>query len=362
MKYQEEYRQKDSVQKMLAEIHRTVTRPWSIMEICGGQTHGLVSFGLLDMLPEKITMIHGPGCPVCVTPVYVIDQAIDLTLKNNATLFSFGDMMRVPGTSKSLLEAKAAGGRIRAAYSPLDAVKYAEKNPEEEVVFLAIGFETTMPPNALSVKMAKQMGLKNFSLLVSHVLVPPAVEAIMSDPETRVNGLLAAGHVCAVTGMGEYGPLAEKVGIPIVVTGFEPLDLLHGIQMVAQQLEKGEAKLENQYGRVVKPEGNPNAMAVSLEIFEAADMEWRGLGVIPKSGMRIRKEYRDYDARFKFQLPCSGLELKSECIAGEILKGVKKPNQCPAFGTRCKPESPLGAPMVSNEGACSAYFNHRLPI
>ena len=358
MQYQDEYRDKVATKKCLAELQRLVTREHSIMEVCGGQTHSLVRFGLLDMLPKEITMIHGPGCPVCVTPIFVIDQAIELVVEKGVTLFTFGDMMRVPGSSKSLLEVKAAGGKVKTIYSPLEAVLYAEKHPEEEIVFLAIGFETTMPPNALAAKMAKKKKLHNFSLLVSHVLVPPAVEAIMSDPETCVDGLLAAGHVCSITGTSEYGPLTEKVKIPVVITGFEPLDLLQGILMTVRQLENGESKLENQYSRIVKPEGNPSAMEVAYSVFEPTDMEWRGLGIIPKSGMKLKKEYEAYDARLKFSLSVTIVETETECIAGEILKGVKKPNQCPAFGIRCVPENPLGAPMVSNEGACSAYYQH----
>ncbi|MCF6312180.1 MAG: hydrogenase formation protein HypD [Verrucomicrobiales bacterium] len=358
MKYQNEYRGKEEVRKILDELQRIVTREHSIMEICGGQTHTLVGYGLLDMLPKKITMIHGPGCPVCVTPISILDNAVELALEHDVTLFSFGDMLRIPGTSKSLLEARAEGGKVKAVYSPLEAVTYAEKNPNEEVVFLSIGFETTMPANAYAVDLAKKRGLENFSILVSHVLVPPAVEAVMSDPLTKVDALLAAGHVCTITGLSEYGPLVEKVKIPIVVTGFEPLDLLQGILMAVKQLEAGEIKLENQYGRVVKAEGNPAAMEVTRRVFEITDMEWRGLGVIPRSGLQLRPEYADFDASLRFSLDTCKIESESECIAADILKGIKKPPECPAFGTRCVPENPLGAPMVSNEGACSAYYQH----
>lgn len=358
MKYQSEYRGKEEVQKILAELHRIVTGNHSIMEICGGQTHTLVGYGLLDMLPPEITMIHGPGCPVCVTPIAILDNAIELALDHGVTLFSFGDMLRIPGTSKSLLEARAEGGKIKAVYSPIEAVGYAAKHPDEQVVFLSIGFETTMPANAYAVDLAKKRGLKNFSILVSHVLVPPAVEAVMSDPLTQVDALLAAGHVCTITGLGEYGPLVEKLHIPIVVTGFEPLDLLQGILMAVQQLEKGEALLQNQYGRVVKAEGNPAAMEVAQRVFQVGDMEWRGFGIIPDSGLQLRPEYAEFDAAKRFSLDSCQVETESECIAAEILKGIKKPPQCPAFGTRCVPENPLGAPMVSNEGACSAYYQH----
>lgn len=356
MKYLNEYRDPELVQEFLEEIRQTVTRPWSIMEVCGGQTHSLVKNGILGLLPEEITMIHGPGCPVCVTPLHLIDKAVHLAREKGVILCSYGDMIRVPGSSMSLLEAKALGADIRILYSPLEAVKIAKENPEREVVFFAVGFETTAPANALAVIQAKSLGLINFSILTSHVLVPPAMEAVLNDDEARVDGFLAAGHVCAIMGMEEYVPLVEKYRVPIVVTGFEPVDLLQGILMTVRQLEKGEARLENQYTRVVKFEGNQPAKAMIQNAFEVADREWRGIGTIPQSGYELQADYAAYDAVKKFGIQLEKAPENPDCIAGFVLKGIRKPMECPQFGKGCTPSNPLGAPMVSSEGACAAYY------
>lgn len=357
MKYIEEFRSPELVKEYLDEIRATVTKPWNIMEICGGQTHSLVKNGILDLLPDKINMIHGPGCPVCVTPLALIDEAIYLAEQKNVILCSFGDMIRVPGSEKSLLEAKAGGADIRIVYSPLDAVKIAKDLPGREVVFFAVGFETTAPPNALSVIQAQAMKLKNYSILSSHVLVPPALEAIFADPESEVDGILAAGHVCAIMGTDEYGPIAEKHKRPVVVTGFEPVDLLHGIMVLVKQLEAGTYKMENAYKRVVKQEGTPSAKNIIFKAFEISDRAWRGIGTIPLSGYRLKNEFREFDAHRKFKVNINEVNEPEECIAGIILKGIKKPNECPQFGKACNPEHPLGAPMVSSEGACAAYYH-----
>ncbi len=360
MKYLSEFRDPGVVRQYLDELHRIVTRTWTIMEICGGQTHSLVKNGLLDMLPEQVTMVHGPGCPVCVTPLGIIDEAIYLAEKEGVVLCSFGDMLRVPGSEKSLLEAKAAGADVRILYSPLEAVKLAQTNPGREVVFFAVGFETTAPANALSVVQAAQLGVKNYSILASHVLVPPAMEAILSDPDTRIDAFLAAGHVCTIMGMEEYVPIVEKYQVPIIVTGFEPVDLLQGILMAVRQLEAGRYELENQYARVVQREGNELAKQAIWQVFEVADRNWRGIGTIPLSGYEVAGSYAGYDARRKFKLDLAPVEENKACIAGDILKGLKKPFECPNFGTNCTPEHPLGAPMVSSEGACAAYYQwHR---
>ncbi len=362
MKFISEYRSPDMVGQYLEELKKTVTRPWSIMEVCGGQTHSLVKNGILNMLPEKIRMVHGPGCPVCVTPLNLIDKAVFLAEEKEVILCSFGDMLRVPGSKKSLLEAKANGADIRILYSPLEAVKLAKENPDREVVFFAVGFETTAPANALSVIHAHRLGVNNYSILASHVLVPPAIEAVMNDEESNIQGFLAAGHVCTIMGITEYYPLVDDYRIPVVVTGFEPVDLLQGILMTVRQLEKGEAKLENQYSRVVRPEGNPEAVKVIQQVFKVVDREWRGIGTIPLSGYGIRKEFEQYDANLKFDVNIEEVEESKECIAGQILKGIKKPNECPQFGKKCKPETPLGAPMVSSEGACAAYYHFHQAI
>jgi hydrogenase expression/formation protein HypD len=357
MKYLTEYRNPELVEQYLNQIKKTVTQPWTIMEVCGGQTHSLVKNGILDLLPKEIQMIHGPGCPVCVTPLNLIDKAIYLAEEKDVILCSFGDMLRVPGSKKSLLEAKAKGADIRILYSPLEAVKLAKENHEREVVFFAVGFETTAPANALSVVHASRAGLKNYSILASHVLVPPAIEAVIEDGESNVNGFLAAGHVCTIMGLDEYYPLVEKYKVPIVVTGFEPVDLLHGILMTIRQLENGEAKLENQYSRVVQSEGNPAARDTIEHVFQINDREWRGIGQIPKSGYEVRPEFSKFDANLKFQINIEKVSESEECMAGQVLKGIIKPHECPQFGKKCKPYFPLGAPMVSSEGACAAYYH-----
>lgn len=356
MKYLSEYRNLEATKSYLKLIEDTVTKTWKIMEVCGGQTHGLVKNGILDLLPDKVQMIHGPGCPVCVTPLNLIDKAIEL-LENGVIVCSFGDMIRVPGSKKSLLEAKAEGGDLRILYSPLEAVKIAKENPDKEVVFFAVGFETTAPANALSVLHAQKEGLKNYSILVSHVLVPPAMEAILDDEFCNINAFLGAGHVCAIMGYREYFPLAEKYKIPIVITGFEPLDLVQGIYMAICQLEKGIHKVENQYARVVREEGNKAALEVINKVFQVGNREWRGIGEIPNSGYVLTKNYEMFDAETKFGISSIRVAENPNCIAGEILKGIKKPHQCSQFGKTCNPSNPLGAPMVSSEGACAAYYH-----
>ena len=356
MKYLSEYRNFEATKKYLDEIHKITTQNWNVMEICGGQTHSLVKNGILDLLPEKVRMIHGPGCPVCVTPLNLIDKAIEL-LENNVIVCSYGDMIRVPGSKKSLLEAKASGGDLRILYSPIEAVSIAKENPDKEIVFFAVGFETTAPANALSVLHAEKEGITNYSILASHVLVPPAMEAILDDELCNIDAFLGAGHVCAIMGMQEYYPLVKKYEIPIVITGFEPLDLVQGIYMAVMQLEEGRSELENQYARVVKEYGNKAAINVIGKVFEVGDREWRGIGEIPNSGYVIREAYRKYDAEAKFGIGNIKVPENSLCIAGEILRGIKKPNQCSQFGKTCTPSNPLGAPMVSSEGACAAYFH-----
>ncbi|MEX2044298.1 MAG: hydrogenase formation protein HypD, partial [Opitutus sp.] len=336
-----------------------VTRSWTIMEICGGQTHSIVRFGLDELLPPPVTLVHGPGCPVCVTPVGLIDAAVELACRPGVTLCSFGDMLRVPGTSADLLTARARGGDVRVVYSPLDAVAIAAREPARQVVFFGIGFETTAPVTALAVLQARRRSLENFSLLASHVLVPPAIEAILSSAGNRVQGFLAAGHVCAVTGMGEYEPLARRFHVPMVVTGFEPIDILRGVLECGEQLEAGRAEVTNAYARAVKPAGNPHALAMIGEVFTVVDREWRGMGSIPRSGLDLQPEFSLFDARLRFELEMPADAQGTECMAGEILRGIRKPADCPAFGTRCTPEHPLGAPMVSGEGACAAYFRYR---
>ncbi|MCF8284488.1 MAG: hydrogenase formation protein HypD [Sphingobacteriales bacterium] len=358
MKYLSEYRDSEVVQEYLKEIRKVTTKPWTLMEICGGQTHSLVKNGILDLLPELITMVHGPGCPVCVTSISVIDEAIFLAEQNNVILCSFGDMLRVPGSNKNLLEVKAEGADVRILYSPLEAVRIAKENPDKEVVFFAVGFETTAPANALSVVQAKKMGVMNYSILASHVLVPPAMEAILGDDENKIDAFLAAGHVCTIMGTEEYYPIAEKYKTPIVITGFEPVDLLQGILMTVQQLEKGEYKVENQYARYVMREGNKMAQETINEVFDVSDRVWRGIGEIPLSGYEVNEDYKHYNARLKFKIDIPLAKENSECISGDIMKGLKKPKQCPNFGTKCKPEHPLGAPMVSSEGSCAAYYHY----
>lgn len=358
MKFISEYRDPEVVEQYIEELHKITTQNWTIMEVCGGQTHSLVKNGILNILPEKITMVHGPGCPVCVTPLNLIDKAVNLALEKGVILCSFGDMIRVPGSEKSLLEAKALGADVRILYSPLEAVKIAQENPEKQVVFFAVGFETTAPANALSVIHAQRLGLKNYSILASHVLVPPAIEAVMTDETAKIQAFLAAGHVCTIMGTSEYEPLVEKYKIPIVVTGFEPVDLLHGILMTVRQLEEGKHLLENQYSRVVKAEGNPEAIKVVNQVFETKDREWRGIGTIPMSGWEVRPAFADFDANRKFNINIAKAPECADCIAGLVLKGIKKPFECSQFGKNCTPEKPLGAPMVSSEGACAAYFHY----
>jgi hydrogenase expression/formation protein HypD len=327
------------------------------MEVCGGQTHSLVKNGIVDLLPDQVNMIHGPGCPVCVTPIHLIDKAIHLAEDRGVILCSYGDMLRVPGSSRSLLDAKANGADVRILYSPLEAVSIARQNPEKEVVFFAVGFETTAPANAMSVVQAEKIGVTNYSILTSHVLVPPAMEAIMNDEETNIHGFLAAGHVCTIMGMSEYEPLVQKYQVPIVVTGFEPVDLLQGIYMTVVQLENGTHELQNQYSRVVRKDGNPQAMHLMKKVFDVDHRVWRGIGSIPDSGFEVRAEYESFDANKKFNVQLEEAKENSSCIAGQVLKGIKKPHECPEFGKTCKPEFPLGAPMVSSEGACAAYYH-----
>jgi len=357
MKHLAEYRDAEKAQRMAAEIHRVATRPWAIMEVCGGQTHSIIRNGVDQLLPPEVELIHGPGCPVCVTPLETIDRALAIAAKPGVIFCSFGDMLRVPGSRDNLFAVKAAGGDVRVVYSPLDAVKLAHAHPDREVVFLAIGFETTAPANAMAVKLASQQGLKNFSVLVSHVLVPPAIEAIMRSPGNRVNAFLAAGHVCSVMGTWQYPPLAERFRVPIVVTGFEPLDLLEGIRRTVLQLEQGRHELENAYARVVTERGNEPAQAVLAEVFEPVDRAWRGIGVIAASGWRLADAYRDFDAEIRFAVTDVMAAESPLCRSGEVLKGTLKPNQCPAFGKECTPRTPLGATMVSSEGACAAYYH-----
>ncbi len=358
MKYLTEYRDAEKAKRLAEEIARLVTRPWAIMEVCGGQTHSIIRNGIDQVLPDEIEMIHGPGCPVCVTPLEVIDKALAIASRSDVIFCSFGDMLRVPGSNDDLFKIKGAGGDIRVVYSPLDAVNIARENPDKEVVFLAIGFETTAPANAMSLKVAKDQGIKNYSALVSHVLVPPAIEAIMNSPGNRVDAFLAAGHVCCVTGFAAYPQLCEQYHIPIVVTGFEPLDLLEGIRRTVIQLENGDAKIENAYPRVVTEQGNVAAQKIIDEVFEVTDRGWRGIGVIPFSGWKLRESYRDFDAEVKFPVSDINTCESSLCRAGDVLKGAIKPNECEAFGKECTPRKPLGATMVSSEGACAAYYNY----
>lgn len=358
MKYQQEFRDPVLAKKLFNEIAAITTQNWAIMEVCGGQTHSIIRNGIDQLLPEKIELIHGPGCPVCVTPLELIDKALAIAAKPGVIFCSFGDMLRVPGSEKDLFRIKSEGGDIRTVYSPLDAVKLAVENPEKEVVFFGVGFETTAPANAMAVFQAKQQNLKNFSMLVSHVLVPPAIAAIMESPTNRVQGFLAAGHVCSVMGFSEYPPLAEKYKIPLVVTGFEPLDVLEGIRRVVVQLEKGTHEVENAYQRIVSFEGNKAAQAMLADVFETTDRAWRGIGVIPKSGWSLSEKYRDYDAEYKFQVTDIKTVESPLCKSGEVLQGNLKPHQCPAFGKECTPRKPLGATMVSSEGACAAYYNY----
>jgi hydrogenase expression/formation protein HypD len=358
MKHIQEYRDAELVRGVLAEIRRTVTRPWVIMEICGGQTHSIVRHGLDQLLPEEIELVHGPGCPVCVTPLELIDKALAIASQPGVIFTSYGDMLRVPGSGRDLFSVRAGGGDVRVVYSPLDAVEIARQNPEKQVVFFAIGFETTAPANVMSVLQAQRLGLSNYSVLVSHVRVPPAMHAILSSPHKRVQGFLAAGHVCAVMGYWEYPPIAEQYRTPIVVTGFEPLDLAQGILETVKLLEAGKVEVGNAYGRAVTFEGNKPAQKVIAQVFEPCDRKWRGIGVIPMSGWRLRPEFAAFDAETRFDVQAIQPEESPLCIAGQILQGLQKPHDCPAFGVQCTPENPLGATMVSGEGACAAYYKY----
>lgn len=359
MKYVDEYRDLKVVEAISSKIRKLVTKPWNIMEVCGGQTHSIMKYNLSIFLPETLNLIHGPGCPVCVTPLEKIDKAIDLAKREDIIFTSFGDMLRVPGSEKDLLRVKAEGGDVRIVYSPLDAVTIAKDNPNKNIVFFAIGFETTAPVNALSVIQAKKMNLHNYSILSSHVQVPPAMELILSSPNNRVNAFLAAGHVCTVMGYKQYLPIAEKYRTPVAITGFEPVDILQGIYSVVQQLENKSFEVTNEYKRSVTLAGNENAQKSMWEVFESTDMVWRGIGSIPQSGLRIRSIYSEFDAELRFDF--SGINAKESdlCMAGKILQGQLKPNQCPAFGVQCTPENPLGAPMVSQEGVCSSYYRYQ---
>jgi hydrogenase expression/formation protein HypD len=359
VKYLDEYRDVDAARQYACEIARTTTQPWSIMEVCGGQTHSILKFGLDQLLPECVTLIHGPGCPVCVTPLELIDQALEIASRPNTIFCSFGDMLRVPGSTADLLSIKASGGDVRIVYSPLDAVRIAAENPSREVVFFGVGFETTAPATAMAVYQASQRGLRNFTILVSHVLVPPAMEAVLSSSQCRVQGFLAAGHVCAVMGYTEYEPIAAKYRVPIVVMGFEPLDILQGVFMCIRQLEQGRAEVENQYARAVRETGNQPAQELIREVFTVVPRKWRGVGEIPRSGLGLSEDYSTFDAAKKFGVTDRTVQEPAECLSGLVLQGQIKPPECPAFGQRCTPEHPLGATMVSSEGACAAYYRYR---
>jgi hydrogenase expression/formation protein HypD len=358
MKYLSEYRDPKLARTLIARIKATATRRWVLMEVCGGQTHTIVKQGIDELLADAIEMVHGPGCPVCVTPLEQIDRALALAARPDVVFTSFGDMLRVPGSDCDLLQVRARGGAVRVVYSPLDAVELARHHPDKQVVFFAVGFETTAPANAMAVWRARDLGLENFSVLVSHVTVPPAMEAILGSPGNRVQGFLAAGHVCTVMGWTEYEPIARRYRVPIVVTGFEPLDLLEGMWMAVRQLEAGRSEVENQYVRSVRRDGNQPAQELVTRVFELVDRKWRGVGEIPRSGLGLREEFAAFDAERKFSLQDIRTEEPAECRAGDVLRGLLKPMDCPAFGTRCTPERPLGAPMVSSEGACAAYYNY----
>ncbi|MCZ0730150.1 hydrogenase formation protein HypD [Mycolicibacterium iranicum] len=359
MKYLDEFRDPVAARTLVEAIRRSASRQWTIMEVCGGQTHSIIRNGLDQLLAGAVEFIHGPGCPVCVTPLEMIDRALEIAARDDVIFCSFGDMLRVPGSRQDLFGVRARGGDVRIVYSPLDATRVAADNPDKEVVFFGVGFETTAPANAMAVVHAKRLGLKNFSLLVSHVLVPPAMTAILSSPTNRVEGFLAAGHVCSVMGTREYGPLVEEFGVPIVVTGFEPLDLLEGVRQLVESLEAGTAELRNAYPRAVTAEGNIVAQQTLADVFTVTDRQWRGVGMIPKSGWALSPRYADFDAEIRFGVGHVAVEESRECHSGEVLQGLRKPNECPAFGTSCTPRSPLGATMVSSEGACAAYYQFR---
>ena len=359
MKFIDEYRDPKAVAKYVRLIAETTTRPWKIMEVCGGQTHAIVKHGIDQLLPSEITLLHGPGCPVCVTAIETIDTAIEIARQPGVVLCSFGDMLRVRGSSADLFAARAEGADVRIVYSPEDSLKIAQQEPEKQIVFFAIGFETTAPTTAMTLYRARQAGLRNFTMLVAHVLIPPAMELILSSPFAGVQAFLAAGHVCTVTGLSEYELLSTRYKIPIVATGFEPLDILQGIYMTVSQLEQGRAEVENQYSRVVNSHGNATALELMNQVFRACDRKWRGLGSIPHSGLALSEEYAPFDAEKRFEVHAAATDSISECISGLILRGTKKPDECPAFGSSCTPERPMGATMVSSEGACNAYFRYR---
>jgi hydrogenase expression/formation protein HypD len=359
MKYRDKYRDPAAARQLAAAIARTATRPWTLMEVCGGQTHAILRFGLDALLPPTVGLMHGPGCPVCVTPVEYIDKAIEIALRPQVIFCSFGDMLRVPGTRGDLLAAKSRGADIRIVYSPLDGLAIARAQPGNEVVFFAVGFETTAPANAMAAYQARRDGICNFSMLVSHMLVPPAMRALLEAPGNRIAGFLAAGHVCTVMGYEEYEPIAARYRVPIVVTGFEPLDILEGVYLCLRQLEGGRAEVENQYTRSVRRGGNRAAQQLIREVFQIVPRRWRGIGDIAESGLGLSEAYREFDAETRFGAVRSGEEATSECLSGLVLRGEKKPSECPAFGTRCTPERPLGVTMVSSEGACAAYYRYR---
>jgi hydrogenase expression/formation protein HypD len=359
MRYLDEFSNPELARKLLDQIHAVTTRSWAMMEVCGGQTHSIIRHGIDQLLPDGVEMIHGPGCPVCVTPLEIIDKALAIAAQPGVIFCSFGDMLRVPGSGQDLFGVKSAGADVRVVYSPLDALNLAREHPDRQVVFFGIGFETTAPANAMTVYQAKRLGVPNFSLLVSHVLVPPAIAAIMESPVCRVQAFLAAGHVCSVMGTAEYPPLAAKYQVPIVVTGFEPLDILEGIRLTVMQLESGRHELENAYPRAVRAEGNPAAMAMLRDVFEVTDRTWRGIGMIPDSGWRLSERYREFDAERRFEVTGIHTEESPLCRSGEVLQGLIKPHECAAFGKQCTPRNPLGATMVSSEGACAAYYAYR---
>lgn len=359
MKYLDEFSDPTLARKLFDDIKAATTRPWAMMEVCGGQTHSIIRHGIDQLLPDEIELIHGPGCPVCVTPLETIDKALEIASRPDVIFCSFGDMLRVPGSGRDLFSIKSEGGDIRVVYSPLDALKIARENPDKQVVFFGIGFETTAPPNAMTVYQAKKLGIRNFSLLVSHVRVPPAIAAIMESPTCRVQAFLAAGHVCSVMGVAEYPALAAKYRVPIVVTGFEPLDVLEGIRRTVRQLEAGEHTVDNAYRRAVQDQGNPAAQDMLADVFEVTDRTWRGIGMIPESGWRLSERYRDFDAEYRFSVADINTEESTVCRSGEVLQGLIKPHECAAFGTQCTPRNPLGATMVSSEGACAAYYLYR---
>lgn len=358
MKYLDEYRDPQVAEKIVDQIKRIITRPWVLMEVCGGQTHSIVKYGLDCLLPQQVELVHGPGCPVCVTSLEMIDRAHAIARRPDVIFCSFGDMLRVPGSNSDLFKIRSEGGNIRVVYSPLDCLKIARANPDKKVVFFAIGFETTAPANAMAVWQAREQGIQNFSVLVSHVLVPPAMIGILESPHNRVQAFLGPGHVCAIVGWTEYEPIVERYKVPVVITGFEPIDILQGVLMCVRQLEQGRAELENAYARAVQREGNASAQAMVKQVFRVCDRAWRGLGVIPESGFTLAEEFRDYDAERIFDVCGISAVEPAVCISGEILQGRHKPMDCPAFGKRCTPENPLGATMVSSEGACAAYYNY----